>query len=117
MSKQREIKGDAEISTAPGLGRQMRKGLNGRFHWEPSLTRQFLPGCGNCGHRHPLAMKPVPLDIEHCPKCGASIAAPGLAMEQRAVLTTGRGDPLIWLGAKLLSIGEWLHNLAKRIDP
>ena len=52
-----------------------RIGLPVTGRWDPSLDLTVLPGCG-CGAPHPLAMRPVPLDTQHCADCGEPVAAP-----------------------------------------
>lgn len=74
-------------------------------------TQQFLPGCRNCGERHPLAMKPVPVDPTICTGCGMPAGTPGEVQSDRA--TSAGFDPVLMLGNVMLAIGRWFARLAK----
>lgn len=83
-------------------------------YYEPSLSHQFLPGCGNCGDKHPLAYKPIPQDTEHCQTCGERVGQPGPPVNVPAILTGWHPATVIarfcfWAAKKLA-------NLAKRLD-
>lgn len=78
--------------------------------WEPSLAHTFLPGCRQCGERHPLAFKVKPADLDHCPGCGAEVAPPG-----QTVKVPAKGGLVIWLANAMQAIARALHRLAERI--
>lgn len=78
---------------------------------ELTMTTRFLPRCGNCLAPHPLARRPVPIDEDHCPDCGAKVAGPGREVEVKAALTGLH--PLTLLARFLLWIGNQLRSLAK----
>lgn len=86
---------------------------NGRasLRAEPILTVQFLPGCGNCGSPHPLAMKFPPMDPSKCIDCGANVAAPAPPVEVPAIVTGW--SPLAILARLLLWVGRKLRSIAK----
>lgn len=50
---------------------------------EPYVTMQLLPGCRNCGEKHPLAFNP-PLPANLCPGCGLPAGQPGNPHTERA---------------------------------
>jgi hypothetical protein len=115
MSREHRQSAGSDAAVTASARKHVKKGLPARGHYEPSLRQVFLPGCGNCGHNHPLAMKPVPVDTTHCPRCGAAVAAPAVEREEEAVLTGYH--PTTLLARALLWIGEKLHKLSMRLDP
>lgn len=85
-------------------------------HWEASSVQTFLPGCRNCGSKHPLAMKPVPIDISHCPMCFfPQVEVQGYTVGNAKVT---RGGFSLWglLAGLLLRLGNWLAKLAERLE-
>jgi len=67
--------GNGGAEAAIGFGLNARQ--QGTGYFEPSAATQLLPGCKACCGKHPLAMKPVQLNTDVCPKCGASSEPPG----------------------------------------
>ena len=83
----------------------------GLGHFEPEVSRTFLPGCKECGGSHPLARKGNH-DKDVCPDCGSPAGSPGITRTDKAFLGSG----MVNLVAKIsLSIGKSLLNLSKRI--
>lgn len=74
----------------------------------PTLGLQLLPGCPNCGAKHPLAHKPS-LPPGECPGCGAELEPAPPARMARAVLVGLR--PRLGLG--LIRFGLWLNSLRR----
>lgn len=79
--------------------RRMALPVTGR--WDPSLDLSVLPGCAGCGAAHPLALRPVPLDADHCPRCGAAVAAPR------------QGVPASVTGGWTIAFANWTHAAAR----
>lgn len=69
--------------------------------WDPSLDLSVLPGCAPCGGPHPMALRPVPLDTDHCPRCGAAVAPPRSGV---AASVTGG----LWI-----AFANWTHAAAR----
>ncbi len=80
-------------------------------HFEPEVSRTFLPGCRNCGGSHPLARKGNH-DPEKCPDCGEAVLAPGKTYVDRADLSGSLG---LRIASVFLSMGKTLTNLAKKV--
>lgn len=76
----------------------------------PTLTHQFLPRCGACGEKHPLAFTP-PKPAEICPGCGGPSGAPGRVVTETAEFSGLSG----WIANLLMDIGAALMKLAKGI--
>jgi len=77
---------------------------NAQLVFEPTLTARFLPRCGKCGHKHPLAYQP-PIESDKCLACGASVAVSPSEFTASAVATGGLG----------LRFGFWLLKVARRL--
>lgn len=77
--------------------------------WVPEARMQFLPGCKNCGDRHPLAYKP-PVDSPSCLGCGLPLPElPEPTIEYAAL------GGLEGLTVRVLSaIGRFLHWCARK---
>lgn len=79
-------------------------------YYEPSLSHVFLPGCRNCGGKHP---KTRGLDTDTCPDCGEPVDAPSAPVTVRALLTGLKPSTLIarfylWAGRSLATLAKGL---------
>ncbi len=92
-----------------GINHQSRQGTG---HFEPIVTRTFLPRCESCHAPHPLARKGYDGDPSICPDCKHSASPPGKTYFQRGQLT---GGVMVAIAGALLAFGEWLGGLAERI--
>lgn len=45
----------------------------GIVYLKPTLQVQVYRGCRACHAPHPLAMRPPPVDTDHCPACGEPV--------------------------------------------
>jgi hypothetical protein len=90
----------------------MKQDNSGLGHFEPELTRTFLPGCAHCGAAHPLARKPAQPDGT-CPDCGKPSVAAGRTISEKAVIVGGGASGFV--AKSCFKISEYLINLAKRI--
>lgn len=94
------------------IGVSVGKGLRGVGYFEPRLSHRFLPRCGGCGAKHPLAHNP-PLDAALCPDCGAPASPVASAVEIPAILA-GRSPAAIAARA-CLGAGKLLTKLWRRL--
>lgn len=77
--------------------------------WETSLSHTLYPGCRNCGAKHPLAMKPIPLDATACPKCAEPVQPPS-----KTVIVPTRPSLSVYLANACNAAARWLLSLKKR---
>lgn len=81
-----------------------------QVHLEPALDRVFLPGCRQCGAKHPLAHTPPLSNVDACPDCGALTAPAQILPTVTAHLTN-----VPWHAAALLRLGRFFHDLSERL--
>lgn len=81
-----------------------------RVRLEPSLGRVFLPGCRQCGAKHPLVHTPPLSDAGTCPDCGAPTTSAQVLPTVAAHLTN-----VPWHAAALLRLGRFFHDLSERL--
>lgn len=94
-----------------GVSRTRLSEGSGFGHFEPEVSRQFLPGCRACGSAHPLAIKGNH-DPDTCPGCGAPAGTPGETLTERAAMGF---SPAILFGRTCMWIGSKLNSLSKRM--
>lgn len=82
-------------------------------HYEPEVTRQFLPGCRSCGGSHPLARKGYTGDLNSCPDCNGPAGTPGQVYVDRGTLSGF--SPSILAARALIWAGKSLSKFSKRI--
>jgi predicted small lipoprotein YifL len=98
---------------------------------EVALEQRFLPRCGHCGERHPLAFPAsAKTDPNICPGCGKPSSEAGESTIEWSDLTAhGRdmaeiraGTPVLVdrrarFGVSMIRAGNALKRLARRIAP
>ena len=74
-----------------------------------------LRGCRRCHAAHPRALKPVPVDTDHCWQCGAAVAPPEAQRDLAAEVAV---DPITYALVTLCQrAARFFGKLARSIEP